>query len=130
MVRMRMGNVAQLHARLRDHLVGNVDAVDFAEMPAHRTHQTTRPAADLERPPLCRGFLRRQPFQFAFQIANHIVGRRKELAVVLIPSSERDVIIRVLAGALVPVRAHALMNVHAVILAVEMRLSAASDYRR
>jgi len=124
-VRMRVRNIAQLHPRLRDHLVGNVDAMDFAEMPAHRTHQTPRPAADLERPPLGRGFLRRQSLQFAFQIAHHIFGSRKKLTVILIPSSERDVIIRVLAGALVPVGAHALVNVHAVILAV--RLSAASD---
>ena len=48
-MRVRVGRVAQALAGQADHLVGDVHAVDLAEVAAERAHQAARAAADLER---------------------------------------------------------------------------------
>ena len=102
---MRVGSVAQALAGQADHLVGDVHAVDLAEVAAQRPHQAARAAADFER-------ARRAPRQ-ALQLrlpAPLTMSARggEELLVILLAAAEGDVIIGVLAGALVPVGAHAL----------------------
>ena len=107
---MRVGNIAQLDARLRDHFIRYIDAVDFAEVAAHGTHQAARSAADFERAAHADGNARGQAFQLAFEIANNIGGGGEELAVVLFAAAKSDVVVRVFAGALVPLGAHAVVN--------------------
>ena len=48
-MRKRVGHAGQPFPRQADHLVGDIDAVDFGEMPAHGAHQASRAAADFER---------------------------------------------------------------------------------
>ena len=51
---------------------------------------------------------RRETLEFAFEIANDIGGSGEEFGVILIATSEGDVVVGVFPGALVPVGAHAL----------------------
>ena len=55
------------------------DTVDLAEVPAHRTHQPPRSAADLQSASRCNGNVLRQPLQLAFEVANDVGGRREKL---------------------------------------------------
>ena len=102
MMRMRVGRVAQPLPGQADHLVGDVHAVDFAEVAAHGTHQASGSAADFE-----RRVPAAQAFQVQFQGLGNVAAGGEKLLVVLFPAAESDVIIGVFAGALVPVGAHA-----------------------
>ena len=48
-VRMRVGGIAQAFVGQPDHLVGDIDAVDFGEVAAERAHEAAGAAADFER---------------------------------------------------------------------------------
>ena len=48
-VRVGMRDIFQLFASQSNHFVGNIDAMDFAEVPAHGPHQPPWTASDLER---------------------------------------------------------------------------------
>ncbi len=100
-VRMRVGRVAQAFGRQPDHFIGNVHAVDLAEMAAHGAHQTARPATDFE-----RRVAARQARQLRFQVAQDVGRGSEKLFVVLFAAAEGDVVIGVFAGASVPIGAH------------------------
>jgi hypothetical protein len=82
--------------------------VNLGEIRAERAHETSRPAADFERFQATRG---RQALDLAAQAAHHVGSGRQELRVVLLAAAERDVVIRILAGAFVPFLAHAVDNI-------------------
>lgn len=121
-VHVGVGNVPKLSSRLRDHFVGDIHSVDLAEPAAHGAHQASGSAADFERA-ACRGHdSRRETPDFAVEIANDIDGSGEKLGVILIATSEGDVVIGVFLGTLVPIGPHALAYVfHVVILALWLR---------
>src|SRR5580658_7769033 len=67
-VRVRPGDVTQFFACLRDHFIGDVDAVDLAEVAAHGTHEAAWSAADLEGAARGRCKIWRKALELAFQI--------------------------------------------------------------
>ena len=85
-----------------DHFVGDVHAVDFAEVAAHRPHQAAGAAADFE-----RRIAAAEALQLQFQALDDVGAGGEELLVVLFAAAEGDVVVGVFAGALVPVGAHA-----------------------
>lgn len=104
-VRVRVGRVGEPRAREADHLVGYVDAVDLAEIAAEGAQEAARTAADLE-----RGVAAGKALKIGDQPLDEVGGGGEELVVVLLAAAEGDVVIGVLGGALVPVRAHAVEN--------------------
>lgn len=86
-------------------------------MAAHRTQQPSRPAADFESPPGTGRYFRGKPLQFRFQFTDNIRGGGEKFVVILTPPSEGYKVVGVLARALVPFGAHALVNFHTTIVA-------------
>ena len=105
-----MRNIPQLLPRLGDHFIRNVNAMDLAEMPAHRQQQPPRSAANFKRPPRGKWSVRRKPLQLSFKIADDIGSSGKKLRFILFSPSERDIVVRVFTRALIPLRAHALLD--------------------
>lgn len=103
---MSVVDTAELFAREADHFAGNVDAVDLAEVTAHGAEQASGSAADFER----RGAAG-EARQLGFEHPDGGGRGGEELAVGLLAAAEGDVVVGVLAGALVPVGAHALQHV-------------------
>ena len=119
MAGMRVGNIAQLDARLRDHFIRYIDAVNFAEVAAHGTHEAAGSAADFKGAAHPDGNVRGQAFQLAFEIANNVGCGVEELSVILFAPAKSHVVVRVFAGAFIPLGSHAVLNgFHAVILAL------------
>ncbi len=112
-VQVGVGNGAQFLAGQADHFVGDIDAMDLGEVRAERAHDAARPAADFESLQAAREGLAggAQMAGFGAQAADDIGGGREELGVVLFAAAERDVIVRVLEGAGVPVVAHAVKHI-------------------
>ena len=102
-MRMRVRRIAQPVLRQPDHLVGHVHSVDLAEMAAQRTHQPPRAAPDFERR-IAPG----KALQVPLQPFDDVGGRAEKLLVILLAAAKCDVVIRIFARALVPIRAHAL----------------------
>ena len=103
-------NIVQFDARLRNHFVGHINAVDLTEMRAHGPHQTSGSAADFKRTPRFQRDVRREPFEFAFQITDHVRRGREKFFVVLIAPAEGDVIVSIFARAVIPLGAHTVAN--------------------
>ena len=110
---VRVRDVAEAFARQANHFVRNIHAVNFAEVTAQRLHQAAGAAADFERPPAggARCF---ETLQLSLDQPQHIGRGRQKRFFVLIAAAERDVIVGVLARALVPVLAHAFGDVQSV----------------
>src|SRR6476646_3289140 len=104
-MRVRIRDAAQPLSGEADHFVGYIDPVDLAEKPAEGAHQTAGSAADLE-----GGIASRQALEVPRKTLDEVRGRAEELLVILLAAAERDVVVGVLGGALVPVRAHSVEN--------------------
>ena len=107
---MGVGNIGQPLASQDNHFVGDIDAVDFAEVAAQRFHQTAGAASDFERSPSPAVGFGLQPLQLRFDGPQNVGGRGQKFRLILIPSSKGNVIVRVFPGALVPIGAHALAD--------------------
>src|SRR5450432_3812004 len=92
-----------------DHLVGDIDAVNLAEVAAERAQQASGSAADLERggglPK--RGSL---PLQLHLEGADLIGAGGEELFERLVLAPEGDIVIGVFLSAIVPIGTHGLEN--------------------
>ena len=66
-VEMGVRNIGQPLARQADHFVGNIHAVDFAEVAAQRFDQTSGAASNFERPPSPAVGFSRQPLELSFE---------------------------------------------------------------
>lgn len=106
---MSVRNAAQLFTGQADHLVGDIHTVDLPEMAAERADEPARSAADFEGGPAL-GPPGQTP-QFGFELAYQVGGSGEEFVVILLSASEGHVVVRVFAGAIVPLRAHLLQNV-------------------
>ena len=99
-------NPAQAFAGDSNHFVRNIHAMDFPEMLAEGLHQAPRPAPDFERPPSPDVCGRLETFQLPFDGVDHFGGCRQEGFLVLVPAPESYVVMRIFAGALVPIVPH------------------------
>ena len=71
-----LGMSRSFSSREGDHGVGDIDAVNLAEVPAHGTQQTAGSAADFERAALLRGAVGKA-LQFAVEFADQIAAVAK-----------------------------------------------------
>jgi hypothetical protein len=108
-VQMRMRDAGHTRAAERDHLVGDVDAMDFAAMRAERCHQPADSAGYFEE---TTGFERRfQAREFLANAAQDVGPAGREFLILLPAAPEGDVVPGILACHPVPGVTHALCDV-------------------
>ena len=103
MVREGIRRIAQALFGERDHLVADIHAVDLGEVAAQRPQQPARAAADFE-----RRVTPAEALQIQLQALGDVAARGKKLLVILLAAAEGYIVVGVFAGAVVPIRAHAL----------------------
>ena len=110
-VNVSVGHVAEALTGESCHFVRNVDTVNLAEVAAHGEHEAAGSTADFESAAFGGG-PRREAREFPLERRQILGGGGEEVLLGLVLTTEGDVKMRVLAGSAIPLRAHAVENVH------------------